>query len=133
MKQIMYILIAIIVCTVMCSAQNYMVQNRVETKLMTHNVVGLDNAMLRAENSTASKALEQVMEKIQTRNRERLNRLTDMIIEKNDKNEIVASGNTYERFLGLLKIQRRLEFRISEDGNIERVSRWTDRFFVLEA
>lgn len=85
-----------------------------------HKVVGLQNAQLRVRNEEQKQHLEQVMEKIQTRDRERINQLENLIIEESETGEVTAEGLGESKFLHIFKMQKMFKYDISEDGEVVR-------------
>ena len=102
------------------------IQNRQETRLeIQSKVTGLENAILRVRNEETKQHLQQVMEKIQTQQRERLNRLEDLeIIEEED--EITAIGKKEAKLFGLFKLKHMYRYEIQENGNVIRQKRMFD-------
>ena len=60
------------------------------------------------------------MEKIQTRDRERINQLQDVVIEESDDGLITAEGLGESKFLHIFKMQKSFKYLISEEGIVER-------------
>ena len=85
-----------------------------------HKIMGLENAQLRVRNEEQKQHLEMVMEKIQTRDRERINQLQDVIISESDEGLITAEGIGESKFLHIFKMKKAFKYDIAEDGIVER-------------
>ena len=99
----------------------------------TTDVVGLENAMLRVRNQEQRQHLEQVMEKVQLKQRERFNNITDLVIEEvvdGTDSTIVASGKTNMKLKLLgISMQRDVKYNINEEGEIVRQKKMFDFMF----
>ena len=97
----------------------------------TTDVVGLENAMLRVRNQEQRQHLEQVMEKIQLKQRERFNNITDLVIEEVEGTDgaIIASGKAKVKMLGFIPMQKMIRYNINEEGEVVRQRNMFDFMF----
>ena len=96
-------------------------------------VKGLENAMLRVRNEEQVQHLEKVLAMIQEKRQERLNQLDDLeIVQEEEGEEITAEGVGDAEFLGLIKVQKRFRYVISEEGAVQYQRQWYDNLFVFE-
>ena len=99
-------------------------KERVEVKLK-----GIENAITRVKNNETRQHLEQVMNKIQEKRRETLNKLENLIIEKNEENKYVAVGKTKAKLFGFIKMNKKVKFEITEEGVMKRKRMFWDWLF----
>lgn len=93
-------------------------QVTVQKQLMETNVKGLENAQLRVTSQEQKQKLEQIMQKIQLNERERLGQLEDVIIDVND--EIELEGKKTQYLFRLFPVKRSLKYTISPEGEVAR-------------
>ena len=94
-------------------------------------VKGLTNATIRVGSQERIRQLEQVMEKIQTKTKERLNILENLEVV-DDNGAVIASGVVDGKFLGLFKVKKNVRYNIDEEGNVKYMKEWFDGFFKFE-
>ena len=97
-------------------------------------VRGLENAMLRVRNEETKQHIERVMNMIQEKQRERLNKLenlefdTDIVDIEGTEDEarevVIATGLEEKKFLGLFKVKRKATYEIKNTGQIMKRSRF---------
>ena len=97
-----------------------------------NKITGLENAQLRVRNEEQKQLLEQVMNKIEERARERLNQYEDLTIDIDEDDEITAQGFGEKRFLGILPVKARYVYQIQQDGELQYQRQWYDNLFTLE-
>lgn len=74
--------------------------------------------------------LEEVLEKIGVKRLEQLNNLRNLQITEEENGEISAEGLEDKRFLGLIKVERKAQFQIRENGDVEKKPRPFDFLFL---
>lgn len=97
--------------------------------LAKSNVTGLENAMIRVQNQETVEKLEAVMEKIQEKNRERLQKMENLQFRVDSRGDVIAEGKKEAKLFGLFKVKHRYECRITESGETERSWKFSDMFF----
>ena len=94
------------------------------------SVRGLGTAILRVRNETQREHLEQVMNRIQLRDKERLNQLDDLTFEEQEDGSLQAEGSDDAKFLGLIKAKYTYKYEIKESsGKLTRLKKWYDFMF----
>lgn len=94
-------------------------------------VIGLENAILKVRNNETSAHLEEVLAKIQTKQKEIFQKLQNLTVESKGKNTI-AKGFKKDKFLGIFKIKHSYKYVILEDGTFTRQKKFIDNFFKEE-
>ena len=119
MKKIICIFCILVMCSLAVSAQQPQ-QTIKREPLQEHrsDIMGLDNAMLRVRNEEQKQHLEQVMNKIQNMNRERLQKMEQLRFEENVKGGVEAIGKVNGKFLGLLQMKKTLRYTVNENGEV---------------
>ena len=111
----MTILIMLMLLTTVTYGQgNYEVKKNTQSK-----VQGLENAMLKVQNNETIQVLEQVMNKIQEKNRERLRLLQNLTFEEKE-GKFFSYGKAEAKFLNIIPFKKQVKYEIDEDGNMER-------------
>ena len=105
----------------MASAKQFAVEEQSQVK-------GLENAQLRVQNEEQKQHLEQVMEKIQTQHRERLNKLEGLVIEETD-DAFEAMGKVDAKFLGFLPYKKQVKYQLDNEGQLMYIKSPWDGLF----
>ena len=88
------------------------------------SIQGLENAIIQVQNETQRQQFNQVMEKIQTQDRLRLQNATFSEECEADTCRIEAENVEEARFLGMIKVQQKYQYTVNEDGTIEKQVKW---------
>lgn len=106
---------------------------------LNSSVQGLKNAMIQVKNQSRAEHIEKVMNRIQERHRERLNRLEDLTFTENEDAKdcegncsIMATGRGPAKFLWLFQKERKYQYEIQPDGEIKQQKRWYDYLWKFE-
>ena len=91
---------------------------------------GLENAILRVRNESVVAHLENVLEKVQNRWRERLSNMDGLTIETDYNDDVIATGRKPAKFLGIFKLLHRYRYQIEENGEVIRKRTFFDIFWV---
>jgi len=105
------------------------VRNKVQERVRTQNITGLENAIIRVRNQEQKQHLEQVMEKIQTRTKEKLSQIEDLEFDVDKEGVSFAEGKKKAKFLYMFTMRHKYRCSIQDDGTAIRNNRWTDLFF----
>ena len=120
MKRIISMILILLMCPMIYGSNNDGQTQNQEKTMMQTDVVGLEQVQLRVRNEEQKQQMEQVMEKIQTRDRERINQLNDVVIEESIEGKIIVEGLGESKFLHIFKMQKMFKYEISEEGEVER-------------
>lgn len=129
MKKLLAIFVMLLLSLNVVMAQNgFMARAEVKEQLITQSkVTGLENAMLRVQNQERVQHLEQIMGKIQTKDRERLQNLTNLVISEDENTErIEAIGYKQAESMYFIKMNHSYKYSVSEEGALQRQKRWFD-------
>lgn len=92
---------------------------------------GLENAMARVRTEEQAQHLEQVMNMIQERHRERLGELDGLVIEEIQEGNYEFEGLGRGKFLGIIKLGYRYRYQVNEEtGELNRVEKPFDFLFT---
>jgi len=83
-------------------------------------VKGLENALLRVKNENAIKQLERNLEKIQEKEKSKLN-MVELVIDEEDDGDVIASGKKEAKFLGIFKLKHQYKYDVDVDGKLTRI------------
>ena len=117
-------LLILVVMTMLLSTMAYAQPTKYNTQEQTHNmiqsqVMGLENAMLKLRINESSQNMEQVMNQIQTTQRERLQKLENLTFEF-EEGIAYTYGKTEAKFLGLIPFQKQVKYEIDSSGLLTR-------------
>jgi len=90
------------------------------------NVTGLNNAILRVKNNETAQHLEDILAKIQEKQKIQIAKLDNITAEINKNGITMVHGKKEVKFLGLLKIKYAYYCQIHEDGTALREHRIFD-------
>ncbi len=107
----------------------------VQDKIMEQvKIKGLETAQLRVRNEEQKQNLEQVMNKIQNKQREQLQKLDDLIFIESKLNteEFVVEGKIDAVFLGIFKYKKIMRYNINNEGELIYRQGLIDLFSKIE-
>lgn len=127
MKKILTLLMMLVLVTTTVLAQGF---GRPDFEESHPSARGLENAILRVRNEESKAHLEEVMNRIQERHRERLSQLDDLTFEEQEDGSLEAEGIGRGKFLGLIKLGYKYQYRVHENGQLVRVQKPFDFLFT---
>lgn len=97
-------------------------------------VTGLENAQLRVKKESTASHLDEVLQKVETKRREQLNKLTNLNIEEKDDGTIEATGKKPAKFLKQEKLEfnKKHTYQISNQGEVNLKKSFWDTFWEME-
>ena len=105
-----------------------MIQEREEFR--ESYAVGLERASIVVDNEVAAQKIDEIMNRIQERNRLMLQNMEEIkLSEIEDEEKVIVQAKTEAKFLGFINTNREVIFIVDEEGNFERKSRPFDIFF----
>ena len=107
------------------------IQIRENVQAQVKDFTGLANARLRVNNTNAIIHIEQNIEKIQAKEKLRLEKIENLEIVELE-GEIVAVGEEQVKFLGMFNVKRQVSYHISDEGQLNRSQRSFDFMYKFE-
>jgi hypothetical protein len=115
------------------------VKEQVQLKLSTRlqerlNNQGLQHAMINVQNANAQDRLTTAMEKIESKNQERLQALNGLVISEEGDEAFVAEGQKQSglKYLSFVKFERSHRYQLYDDGTMLREQTRYDWLFEEE-
>jgi len=106
--------------------KNKVVEANEVMEQLQSRVPGLENAVIRIRNEETQQVIEQVMERIQTQQRERLNKLENLEVQTGSDGSLKAEGLKQAKLFGFINIKRNVEYQIAENGELTRTRGLSD-------
>jgi len=100
--------------------------------LIKTTVQGLQNDVLRVRTQERAQHMQQVMEKVQIKRLEMLNKLDGLEIEEDESGNVQAEGERKAKLFGFISMNHRYRYGVNEQGEVERINRWNDFMFKDE-
>ena len=137
MKKQMYVLLVLCVLIsavfvvgqgeVKLSINQVMEKIRTMSHIRASNVEGLQNAQLRVRDEEVAKNIEMVMNKINNQTRQRMQLIDGLTIGQDEESgKIYALGTEETRLLGLFRVRRRVQYELTNNGDIIRQRQFFD-------
>ena len=111
MKKLIVIFTILLMITPVFAQSNIeQIKERVQSQ-----VAGLENAMLRVRNNETVAHLEQVMNMIQERHRQRLANLTNLEFDEDENGDVFCEGKKDAKFLGIFKLKHSYKYQMESN------------------
>jgi len=130
MKKIITIILMLTLMSSLAFAQEGKAMENKE-QVINSAVQGLENAQLRVRTEEQKQHLNQVMEKIQEKQRIKLNKLSNLEFEEKE-DEVIIKGKKEAKLFGLFRVQKTHRYTISEEGEIKYQKRFFDFFWKID-
>lgn len=91
------------------------------------NVKGLEKGLIIAYNASHNQQMEQVMDKIQERQKTSLNEMNNLhFMEGKKEGKLIATGKRKAKFLGIFMMDHSYRYSINDNGELIRDKYWHD-------
>lgn len=89
----------------------------------------LERVQLRFQEQAQQQAMEQILARISENNQNSLNGLENAYAQLDTNDEVIIEGRGEALLFGLIRAQRRFEYRVTEQGDVIYQNKWYDRFW----